>query len=383
MELTTEDTLKLNVLLASKPQAIRIDESAMTVHGLAELGEKRVSLNPNCQNEVYLRRVKELISGHVLGSPGGYPVYLRRWTRMGQAKDDRLEPLLLLGEPEAVVAVVHAPGLTQDLARRAWWAMPTAENARRMLEREAVARGDLGRELAAYLLELLPFETEPMDLIDSVRLILQPGLIDQTAQLALWQRARQKTAYLVGFLIGAPDALPEQLPERTDLAFYRPTLASLAATGNTPAGLLLRVLGGPGQTYLKACLQALSKPPDQDVVTLLLDTLAGYFGTLRFPVETDGELSDLQDKAAKLIDSPVEAPELAALRQQAPGLEANLRTALVLSRLGYPVVRPILSKTTATGALMRRKLEPVLRPLAAEIESLTVATRPIAAACNG
>src|SRR6056297_3564796 len=144
MDLSTTDSLKLNVMLASKPLAVRIDESTMTVHGLSEQGEIRVALNPNCRDDLYIRRVRELISGHVLGSPGGYPVYLRRWTRMGQTRDDSLAQLLLLGEPEAVVAVVHAPGLTHEFARRAWWAMPTAENARRMLEREVVVQSPLG-----------------------------------------------------------------------------------------------------------------------------------------------------------------------------------------------------------------------------------------------
>ena len=106
MELTNEDTLRLNVLLANKPQAIRIDESSMTVLGLTPQGEVRVKLNPSGRNEPYLRKVRELLSGHVLGSPGGYPVYLKRWTRMGQMRDESLEQLLLLGEPEAVVAAV-------------------------------------------------------------------------------------------------------------------------------------------------------------------------------------------------------------------------------------------------------------------------------------
>jgi len=44
-----------------------------------------------------------MLSSHVLGSPGGYPVFLQRWTRMGQTRDTQLDKLLLLGEPEAVV----------------------------------------------------------------------------------------------------------------------------------------------------------------------------------------------------------------------------------------------------------------------------------------
>ena len=149
MELCNEDALRLNVLLHQDLRAIRIDESAMVVHALTAQGEARVVLNPNCRTERYLRLVRSLFSTHFLDSPGGYPVHLKRWTRMGQARDESLGRLLLLGEPEAVVAVVHAQGLTDELAARAWWAMPNAENARRMLEKSSVVQGDTGRELAA------------------------------------------------------------------------------------------------------------------------------------------------------------------------------------------------------------------------------------------
>ena len=111
MDLSHEDSLRLHVLLASQPLAIRIDEGRMRVQGLTERGESSVQLNPNTAPERYLRQVRELISGHVLGSPGGYPVYLSRWTRLGQMRDESLAQLLLLGEPEAVVAAVGSPGL--------------------------------------------------------------------------------------------------------------------------------------------------------------------------------------------------------------------------------------------------------------------------------
>ena len=140
MPLSNEDLLRLNVLLAHDLQAVRIDEQTLIVHGLTKDNEARIPLNPNCRPAQYLKRVRETLSNHALGSPGGYPVFLQRWTRMGQAKDAQLEKLLLLGEDEAVVAVAGAPGLTDDIARRAWWAMPTADmpgacsNARRWRE---------------------------------------------------------------------------------------------------------------------------------------------------------------------------------------------------------------------------------------------------------
>ena len=70
-DLSREDALRLNVLLHSNPVAIRIDESAMVVHGLSERGEAKLPLNPNCRDDLYLRRVRELISGHVLGGDKG------------------------------------------------------------------------------------------------------------------------------------------------------------------------------------------------------------------------------------------------------------------------------------------------------------------------
>ena len=119
MELSTEDSLRLHVLLKNI-EAVRIDEQALVVYGLATQNgatrEAKVALNPNCRPEQYLRRVREFFSGAILGSPGGYPLHLNRWTRMGQIGDGSLAELLLLGEPEAVAAVSCALGLTDELA---------------------------------------------------------------------------------------------------------------------------------------------------------------------------------------------------------------------------------------------------------------------------
>ena len=76
MELSNEDNLRLNVLLAQDLQAVRIDESRMVVYGLSGQGEARLPLNPTGRDERYLRLVRQLLSTHVLGSPGGYPVIM-------------------------------------------------------------------------------------------------------------------------------------------------------------------------------------------------------------------------------------------------------------------------------------------------------------------
>ena len=210
IELSNEDSLRLNVLFSQKLRAVRIDESKMILVALTDKGEASVMLNPNCRDDRYLRHVRELLSTHVLGSPGGYPVYITRWTRMGQKRDNTtLHNLLLLGEPEAVAAVVHAPGLTPSLAKLAWWVLPEAEHARRMLVQPQVADSEMAHELAQFLIEYLPFETEPKAIMDSVRLVLQPGLVSEDERNNLWKRASRKGIYYVSFLQAMPDDLPE------------------------------------------------------------------------------------------------------------------------------------------------------------------------------
>ncbi len=367
MELSPQDALRLNVLLASRPQAIRINESTMTVFGLSEQGEAEIQLNPTGRDDQYLKQVKELLSGHVLGSPGGYPVYLQRWTRMGQMRDDSLERMLLLGEPEAVVATVCAQGLTDELARRAWWAMQDATNARHMLGKPAVVEGSMGPLLAAYLVEHLPFETEPEQQIETVRLVLQEGLLDQAQVDGLWRKAQRKPAYYVGFLMARPKDLPQQAAAHPEHAKLAADLAPLAADGNPIAGLLAQMLSAPGQAFIETVFRVFDKPSNQEVVNLALDAIAAHMSPARPEGPVDATLEALQAESADWLSSDAQASALCAL----PGVdEAQLRALRILSGLSYGIVRPVFRDSTAIGSLMRRKLQPVLTPLLAELARL-------------
>ncbi len=367
MDLSPEDALRLNVLLANKPQAIRINESSMKVYGLTGDSEAMVELKPTGRDEQYIKRVKELISGHVLGSPGGYPVYLQRWTRMGQMKDDSLEQLLMLGEPEAVVAAVCAPGLSDELARRAWWAMEDAENARQMLRKSAVQQGAMGPVLAAYLVEYLPFESEAEKQIETVRLVLQPGLLSDEQRQDLWRKASRKAPYYVGFIATLPDDLPDEHAPHTLWVQHHAQLQGLAQQGNPLAAALDRVLSAEGQAWLQTIYRIFKKPSNQDVVNITLDEIARYLQPLRQEA-VDATLEELQAEAEDWVREAGFVPALAELD---PALVTLSRSLRVLSGLGYGVVRPVFRGTTAIGSLMRRKLEPVMTPLLLHLDQLT------------
>lgn len=375
MELSPEDALRINVLLASPIEAVRIDESSMTVHALSGKGEARVKLNPNCRDEAYLRTVREALSSHVLGSPGGYPVYLKRWTRMGQARDEILESLLLLGEPEAVVAVVNAGGLTDEIARRAWWTVQSAENARCMLRQAPVVEGAMGPVLAEFLVEFLPFEEEAGNMIESVRLVLQAGLISAGTRQQLWERGRSRNACHVGFLLALPDALPDPVAPHPAWEETCRKLAALTDAGDPHALQLCRLLSAQGQTFLGTFRAVLKKPSNQDVVVSLLHAVSAYFST----VCPAGECSDDIDSivsAAGALDMPDSGSRLddsgfRRLIKAVPERSDMVKAMLAMSMLDEPVVNPVFSRTDAVGSVMRKKLKPVSGPVQGLVDILT------------
>ena len=372
MQLSAEDNLRLNVLLSQELHAVRIDESKMTVFALTAKGEAKVPLNAIGKDEAYIKEIKALFSTHVMGSPGGYPVYLKRWTRMGQARDESLAQLLLLGEPEAVVAAVHAAGLTDELAARAWWAMPTSENARRMLEKQAVVEGETGKILAEFLLEFLPFEEEQRDMIESVRLVLQPGLISQQEKEKLWSKTKTKKSFYVGFLHAAADDLPIEVDAHPEYESINQQLLPLIEQGNAYAIMLDKVLSPKGQAFIKTIEDALKKPGNQDVVVSLLSAVSKYFETIVPEQFTEHDIESICSEAEALC-----CGEDAQLNEVVVALEGTTDNAqkylcamTVLACLSVKLVNPIFSRSDAIGTVMRKKIKPVTDPVLEQLNIL-------------
>jgi len=361
MELSPEDSLRLNVLLTQGLQAVRVDESRMIVYALTERGEAKVPLNPNCRDEQYIRNVKSLLSSHSIGSPGGYPVYLKRWTRMGQAKDESLDQLLVLGEEEAVVAVVHAAGLTDEIARRAWWCMPTTDNARRMLEKQAVIDGEMGPVLAEFLIEHLPFEEEPLAMIDSVKAALQPGLVTEELRQKLWDKAKLKGAYYVGFLQAMPDDLPGDAEAHHRYAHFQQQLTPLVEKGNRQAALLLKVMSAAGQNYLHTIDAALKRPSDQNVVVALFMTIEKYFADICPGFNNHREIDVIIEEAKTNCQQCDES--LAEIKSVLPESEPYLHAMMVLSGYCEELTFPVFGQTDAVGSVMRKRIKHLTDPI--------------------
>ncbi len=344
-DLSPEDSFRLQVLLAQDLKAVRIDESALVLHALAAQGEASIPLAPNCRPEPYLRRVRELLSGHALGSPGGYPVHLSRWTRQGQVEGQNLGRLLLTGEPEAAAAVVYSPALTDELAEYAWWTQPTIENARLMLRREAVARGRMGRVLAEFLAEHLPFlQDDHLGIMDTVAVLIHSRALAPAHLDGVWKKGRRANTHYVAFLEMAAHGhtLPTPGSAHPELDIVT---AALAGQDSDPGVVaLLRALSAQGQTFLAAAAEVLERPETQEVVSRTLNAIGQYFQV------TGTETAPLCDTC----------------QAYTPRLEAAQR----LVACNDAALRPIFARSTAIGSLMRRKIEPVIAPLLADIRTL-------------
>jgi hypothetical protein len=215
--------------------------------------------------------------------------------------------------------------------------------------------------------EHLPFETEPELQIETVRLVLQQGLLDQTQVDGLWRKAQRKPAYYVGFLAARPRDLPGQAAAHPDHAELAAALKQPLAAGNPLAGLLENMLSAPGQAFIETVFRVFDKPSNQEVVNLALDAVAAHMSPARPEGRVDATLEALQAESDDWLRRDAQALMLCAV----PGVgAAQLRALRILSGLSYGVVRPVFRDSTAIGSLMRRKLQPVLTPLLAELARL-------------
>lgn len=367
MQLSSEDSLRLNVLI-TQAEAIRIDENEMIVYGLMGDQEMRVALNPTMRADKYLDQVRELLASVVLDSPGGYPIFLRRWTRMGQIDSEQLDRLLRIGETEAVMAVVGAQGLTNELARRAWWIAPYSEYARQMLENQTIVNEVMGPILAEHLVEHLPFETEHSDMLHTVRLVLQPGLINEEQRQKLWERGRSKSTYRIGFLVTLPDGLLESDEPRSDFESISKKLKPLIEAGNPYAQLLGKILDSDGQTFCRVVNESTQRPADQDVVSALFDAIGAYFNSLRVHEGQLRTIEEIEQVVEGMMNHPAEA--LANLLSVVPELEPEVRAMLFLAHFDEAVILPIFSLTDAVGSVMRKKIAHISEPMLVQINRL-------------
>lgn len=343
--LEPEDTLKLNVLIATSI-AIRIDTYKLVVVGLnTQFKEQTIELRPSGDSEAYIKEVKKLLVTQVLGAMGGYPSYLKRWSRMGQVASSNLTSLLKLGEVEAVVAVANSTNLDDQLLKVTWWCATNTDNqaeiGRFLLTKEFVTFTETGQEIAQYLLEFLPFVNDTEQLIDTTSLVLQNELINQKDKERLWKQGQRRTAFLVGFVERMQGNLPNELNIQP-LECQHPDLQIINDQQS--------------QIFLATLAHILKKINQEYVLYRALEVLGQYLAHKQIT---------LQDSIDK-INAQIESLNITSVKEQ-----DKLNARLLLAGVNERLVVSIISAHNLTGSAIRKKLAHVLEPIQKALAILT------------
>ncbi len=337
-ELEQQDEFKLNILLKTT-QAIRIDTYKLEVVGLGhDMSEKIVKLNPVVDSAQYIKDVQQFLTEKVLGSMGGYPAYLQRWSKMGQVDSSNLRNLLKIGSIGATIAVANSKYLTNELLPLVWWCATNtdeqAEVGRYLLSRNDFLAHDISKHIAQYLLEFLPFSEHPLDQLVTTSLILQSELIDSEKKQKLWKMGGRKNYILVSFLERQKgklfdDGLPYQEYDELEL--------SVAS-------------GQQNQLFIRTCMQVLKKINEEHTLYKLLEVIHEHFqhpDILRSHTIEDIELQLGQYKNPKL---------------RARYFLAGVTESLVISEI---------SAHSLSGSTIRKKLAYILEPISTALITLT------------
>jgi hypothetical protein len=230
-----------------------------------------------------------------------------------------------------------------------------------MLEKQAVVEGETGRVLADFLIEFLPFEEEQKDIIESVRLVLQPGLISQQEKEKLWEKTKTKRSYYVGFLHSAADNLPVDVAAHPEHENISRQLQPLIVQRNPYAIMLEKVLSAKGQAFIQTIEDAFKKPGNQDVVVSLLDAVAKYFASIVPQACSVDDIQAICNEAEAICcsDNAQIKEVISAINDAADKVQGYLCAMTVLACLSVKLVNPIFARTDAIGTVMRKKIKPI------------------------
>lgn len=343
--LTPEDILKLNILISSCV-AIRIDVYKLTVVGLtASKKEQTIALNPSGDSDKYIQNVQKLLVSHALGSMGGYPSYLKRWSRMGQVGSANLKALLKIGNIEAVVAVANSKSLNETVLDLVWWCASNtdqqAEIGRFLLTRDFVVVHDVGKKIATYLLEFLPFTEDITQIIDTTNLLLQGNLISQESKDRLWKQGQRKTAFLVGFIERNANNLPNN-----------DAIVAL----NNDIKELEHINSEQGQIMLKTIAFILKKINQEPILYRTLEVLGNY---LSHPmIRSFADIKQCKTQAQTVL-------------KQLGLTDEKIQARLFLASVSEQLVISTISAHNLAGSAIRKKLSSTLEPIQNALKLLT------------
>ena len=145
------------------------------------------------------------------------------------------------------------------------------------------------------------------------------------------------------------------------------TLKDEIKSENQLAKLLCQVFSAKGQAYLQTIEVVLNKPNDQDVVVELLNTIGDYFKLTNMDAPTWRDMQSLCTYADEVYAKSLESEKILAIDSS---LEPQLKALVCLSMVSETLIDPIFGMTDAIGSVMRKKIEPITKPISEYLKLL-------------
>jgi len=210
-------------------------------------------------------------------------------------------------------------------------------------------------------------------MMETVRLVLQPGLIADELRDKLWRSAKRKNSYYVGFMDALPDALPDTGKPRHDWQELCERLKLHLDEGNPVAAQLCRCLSECGQAFLETAEAAMNKPVNQDVVVELLKSIQSYFRSVCPNSDPGADIDTIISDAETLLHVPPVCETTTAVQdvlKAVPEYRDDVKAMMTLAWIGEPLVNPIFARSDAIGSVMRKKIEPLMTPIQQQLARL-------------
>lgn len=240
-----------------------------------------------------------------------------------------------------------------------------------MLRRSCVVEDALGREIARFLMEHLPFEIETSQILEILSAVLQEGLLERRQIEQIWQRSleRGKGIYRIAFLRGRPLALPDPLPQHPDFDVWCNQLVPLAEQGNAAAQLLLQVGSAAGQTFIAEARRLLEQVANEESVYALLNAIGAFFSPLGVVTGEERDIGELMLRQEQLMDSG-DLHSVAETVEVSPEQRDRVLAMMLLSQLREEVAFSAVLHSGSVGRSLRKRLNAEFDLIGSQLEVL-------------
>lgn len=222
----------------------------------------------------------------------------------------------------------------------------------------------MGTELAHFLVEFLPFEESSRAMMSSVQLILQAELISTKTRADIWQRAKRRNAFYLGFIRQGTQALPAEQPCHPE---YELCQQLLAQQDDPCLQILHTMFSSAGQTLLEIIGIVLRKPNDQDVAVELFNSIGDTFNSeLALPRHWRSI-----EELIECVEKTIQAERFSSIIRQWPPAYAYIYAILYLAMLSETLLDPIFGVTDSIGSVMRKRIKHLTDPILEQLSAIT------------